>query len=835
MPKEVRYLPSIPPNASLLEAALRYVQHGFAVVPTKGGKHAGSILGKGWPEKSLRTRDDVLREFSHAQDDWCLGLHMGPSGTIALDVDAPEQLGELGDLLDATGAPFQHTRQGTGNQLHDEQRGHWLFRVPEGVSFANASYPWGDVRCGNAIIIVEPSKHPKAAEGGCYQWAWTGEIPELPGEIAALLKQQGTRELVPVGSVDVTAFLAAVLSDQRRYGLHDQHDFCTEVRAELFGALPAIGVEGQRHNTMRDTVLRLISLAADGHIGVGRALEKLRDEYLAVQDEDPEADFRSAVTSAAEKIVAATGAKLPNQLDSCHLVDPEFYPEARGGGFRQMSVIDARVRRDGGEPSPAEMLLEAVMQNYQLVTAAGEVYLVPFEQRDGLGVVGVAQTVNSALRPRLAALALQLGIGNKIGRGTLDKIIDQLCGLELLRPNGDDIEIHLRFAETDERLVIDMGDRTGSRIEVRDDGWKVTEAEPAPVFRRSRIMKPLPEPEAGGSLHELAEVLALDPDGREFKLLLGWLLSLPFASSVRPGLLLVGPPGSGKSTRIRLLASIFEPMDMAGLGANFGRNHDDDLVRASHRSIPLWDNLTGVSGESSDLLCSLITGGGRERRRLYSDDGLTSMAVRRPVGLTAVGRPAGLRADAMDRLITVELDAPAERLSDDELQRRFNEAHPRLLGAVLDALAAILRYRASVAAPSVRMLGFAGLLAAFDRAAENGDIIGPSGLLAAYVEHISQVKSETASDDIFGGALIDLLDRRGGHWRGHASQLLNDCLEMLPLAEREEVRRSPGWPRSPRSVPPVLAHLRDPLAELGIRFETKRARANKTEYFFHRE
>src|SRR5690606_38366920 len=155
------------------------------------------------------------------------------------------------------------------------------------------------------------------------------------------------------------------------------------------------------------------------------------------------------------------------------------------------------------------------------------------------------------------------------------------------------------------------------------------------------------------SLYELAEdVLALDPESREFKLMLGWALALPFAASARPGLLLIGPPGSGKSTRLRLLASLFAPMDVGGLGANLGRNHDDDLVRAKHRAVPLWDNISSMSGETSDLLCSLVTGGGRERRQLYTDGELTALTIRRPIGLTAVGRPAGLRADALGRMIS---------------------------------------------------------------------------------------------------------------------------------------------------------------------------------------
>src|SRR5690606_22700637 len=57
--------------------------------------------------------------------------------------------------------------------------------------------------------------------------------------------------------------------------------------------------------------------------------EKVHDTYLSVQEDAPEADFQAAVTSAAEKIIAATGAKLPDQLDCyCYLIDREYYRAA---------------------------------------------------------------------------------------------------------------------------------------------------------------------------------------------------------------------------------------------------------------------------------------------------------------------------------------------------------------------------------------------------------------------------------------------------------------------------------------------------------------------------
>ena len=87
------------------------------------------------------------------------------------------------------------------------------------------------------------------------------------------------------------------------------------------------------------------------------------------------------------------------------------------------------------------------------------------------------------------------------------------------------------------------------------------------MFRRSVTTRELPVPVHGGNLSALAEILALPPDTREFKLILGWVLALPFNSSVLPGLLLIGAPGYGKSTRLRLTTSVWEPSpdDFAGV------------------------------------------------------------------------------------------------------------------------------------------------------------------------------------------------------------------------------------------------------------------------------
>lgn len=148
----------------VLGAALGYATAGIYGLPIdRTAKHAGSVLGKGWPAKSSRDPKVIAAWFAGANHG--LALHLGRSGVMAFDVDNPDQLpAVLTELFAATNPPFQSTRVGQPG------RGHYLFRVPEGRTIGNSlghlPAGWGDIRGRNGIIVVEPTVHSKAEQGG---------------------------------------------------------------------------------------------------------------------------------------------------------------------------------------------------------------------------------------------------------------------------------------------------------------------------------------------------------------------------------------------------------------------------------------------------------------------------------------------------------------------------------------------------------------------------------------------------------------------------------------------------------------------------------------------
>jgi len=127
-------VPALPAGVSVAVAAQAYAANGWYVLPVNPlTKHAGSVLGTGWPERSTRNAGMVRFLFA---GDVGLALHVGRSGAVVFDVDRPDLLPELlKEHLDVHDGPFQSTRQaspGRGHYcyLHDDHGLAWRAAAP---------------------------------------------------------------------------------------------------------------------------------------------------------------------------------------------------------------------------------------------------------------------------------------------------------------------------------------------------------------------------------------------------------------------------------------------------------------------------------------------------------------------------------------------------------------------------------------------------------------------------------------------------------------------------------------------------------------------------------
>lgn len=385
------------------------------------------------------------------------------------------------------------------------------------------------------------------------------------------------------------------------------------------------------------------------------------------------------------------------------------------------------------------------------------------------------------------------------------------------RFDGPCHEVHVRVAEHDGRVYLDLADPSWRVVEIGPDSWRIVTNSPV-RFWRPRGLLPLPEPVRGGSLEELRPFV--NGDKTAFTLVTAWLVGALRPRGPYPVLELTGEQGSGKSTLARMLRALLDPHEVAL--RRLPRDERDLFIAASNSWVVALDNLSGVPWWLSDALCVLATGGGFAARTLYTDRDETLLDAQRPIILTGITELAA-QPDLQDRTIRVELRRLDEGTTLDEatLWARFEEASPRILGALLDAVSAALRCWRQVRLERVpRMADFSRWVAA----AELGGVLPwkPNTFLRTYLDQ-REAAAATVLEEPVAVVLLKLLE--SGPWSGTATELL---AELDALAD-ERAARSKSWPQTPKALADRLRRLAPELRRAaGVEVTFGRTGKNRT-------
>jgi hypothetical protein len=153
--------------------------------------------------------------------------------------------------------------------------------------------------------------------------------------------------------------------------------------------------------------------------------------------------------------------------------------------------------------------------------------------------------------------------------------------------------VHLRVAEFDGKIYVDLCDEAWRVVEITPDAWRIIEATKAPVlFTRRGGMLALPEPVQGGDLTELREFIHCEEsrDDDSWALVTGWLAMCFHARGPYPILSVGGEQGSGKSTVSRMLQRLVDPNAGDLRGIPRGRLRQAGLPKP-HRLVEFGESL----------------------------------------------------------------------------------------------------------------------------------------------------------------------------------------------------------------------------------------------------
>jgi hypothetical protein len=303
------------------------------------------------------------------------------------------------------------------------------------------------------------------------------------------------------------------------------------------------------------------------------------------------------------------------------------------------------------------------------------------------------------------------------GSSDLESIKNQFTGIA--RFDGYEKSVYLRVGHDADSIYLDLCNDSWDIVQVRAGHVEI--ARNCPVrFRRTSAMRHLPLPIEGGDLSELfAHVNIANKDDR--LLLVAALLESFRPNTPFPILVFEGQQGCGKSKTQDRLRDLVDP-SKANLRAA-PRRVEDIFVGATNNWFYSLNNLSHLSASQQDALCTLSTGGGYAARTLYTDLNETVAEVMRPVMMNGI-RTLPTAQDLIDRCIVFELPiiSESQRKSERKLDQEFQKARPRILGAILSALAKTMRYLPEVELPRApRMADFAELGVAAERALGWGD------------------------------------------------------------------------------------------------------------------
>jgi hypothetical protein len=400
-----------------------------------------------------------------------------------------------------------------------------------------------------------------------------------------------------------------------------------------------------------------------------------------------------------------------------------------------------------------------------------------------------------------------LKMGNSPGA---QAIADALTSLEAKAVHASQHEVHVRLAEYDGDIYLDLGDEDWTVIRITPDSWDAI-TNPPVYFRRPKSTLPLPMPVRGGSVDDLRGLVNVADDD-DWMLFVAILLGALHPRGPFPVLASFGEQGSAKSSATRIYRRLVDP-SLVELRALPRTTHDLAIMARGSWILP-FDNCSSLSSDLSDALCRMSTGGGFGTRTLYSDDEEMVFGERRPIALNGITEFV-TRPDLLNRAIM--LCHPSipddERMTEAEFDELLEYVRPGVLGALLDVVAVGLANLPDVHLDTLpRMADFALWIVACAPALGWDE----EAFLSAY-EANREAANDTVLDNSPIASHIVTLAEHGG-FRGNQKQLLI-CVRDLALDAGCDVSKHAFFPQTPQMMGRALSRIVTNLRDTGVRVD----------------
>jgi len=287
------------------------------------------------------------------------------------------------------------------------------------------------------------------------------------------------------------------------------------------------------------------------------------------------------------------------------------------------------------------------------------------------------------------------------GQGSIKSAITTLSGIARKRNIRHKLYNRVAPDPNGNSIWIDMCDKNWRAIHVTEEGWKVKDKTPVPMFRRFKqgtLTIPVKVKKEATSALKLLDFLNLKTD-EDRLILICSIISYFIPEIEHPALSASGPHGAAKSMLFELAKKLVDPLTQNPETETISMSSDELGLAQQlyHIYFSCFDNVSSLKGWQSDMLCRAVTGGAILKRKLYTDDEDIIYQFRRCVGLNGINVPAR-NSDLLDRTLLFNLvDIEEEnRIPRSKLLAEFEEERSYILGGMLGVVSKALKIKKGI-------------------------------------------------------------------------------------------------------------------------------------------
>jgi hypothetical protein len=405
------------------------------------------------------------------------------------------------------------------------------------------------------------------------------------------------------------------------------------------------------------------------------------------------------------------------------------------------------------------------------------------------------------------------------GGDAISSALNVLRGKAVLE--GKQHELYNRIAPASDGFYIDMADGRGRAIKVTAEGWSIAENPPI-LFKRYSHQKPLVTPlpmsetEAAKTALKFLEYVNVNKNDKDTQLaLLITVISYFIPLIAHPAIVVNGSQGTAKSYLFKLIRRIVDPSSLELLTLN--RDQKELTQSLDHNWCCFFDNVSYLSGESSDTLCRAITGGGNSKRELWTNDDDVIYSFKRCIGVNGINI-AAQRGDLLDRSLLVGLVRITSRKTEEDLDKDFAKDLPAILGAFLTILSKALKNY-----PTIQPKQYFRLADWTRYACAIAEALGKTqkDFMDAYSGKVQLQNEEAINASPLATVLLDYCKKElkkpqllTSTWEGTATTLLNELTihaEQMGINTRDKEK----WPSAANALSRALNRVSDALQTVG--------------------